>query len=309
MKKLILSIVLTTSLAFYSCKKESSPEPEPVSPVNTDNYLSLADFYLKNEVKLQTFTVNALTGGTYISPQTTTVFIAPSTTANASDYIQVGFKDIYTKSDMLLSDMTTQLYQGKPLESAGEFYINLEYKSNTTTSAPLTTLSVSQPAFKPIDKDMTTFTRYSDTIKAWVPSSGPNYSLYLSTSSYVSQILSYSNGPNPGAWFNTDRPIISNSAETAINFKPKAPISATAHAYLVFKKENCTVHIYPNSSGIFYYNYASIGLECTFVSFSIVDGKLYSSILPLKIEANQTINFDLKLTTTDEFKTALKALN
>lgn len=312
MKKLILSIVLTTSLAIYSCKKESSPESEPVKPVNTDNYLSAADFYLKNGVPLQTFTINGSTGGSFISTQGTTVNIPANAFANGGEIMTVEFKDIYKKSDMLFSNMPTQTIYNLPLKSAGEFFLKVSNSSNIPVAlAPAKAITVLQPFIDPMDKDMNGFVMLKDTFLGgnggW--SSNPSYTLIANAASYVFSFYSFGYPLSNGTWCNSDNSSYFGSfTQTTLTIQPNQSGQYT-DIFLVFKNISSMVHVYKWGGSDFVYTFAPVGLECTIVALDVRDGKLFSAFTPITISPNLKIKFDLKETTTEIFKAAVKALD
>src|ERR1017187_3980285 len=121
-KSLILLIAIT---AIVSCKKDTkssttTPTPTPAA----DNYSSVNAFFSKNGVAMQTYTINGTTGGSFTSPQGTTVTIPANAfltqaSVPVTGNVTIQFKDIYKKSDMLLSNMPTMMQSGAPLKSGG----------------------------------------------------------------------------------------------------------------------------------------------------------------------------------------------
>ena len=71
------------------------------------------------------------------------------------------------------------------------------------------------------------------------------------------------------------------------------------------------IHVYRAGLSIneFPYSYAPKGLECTLVALGVKDGKTYSAFVPITIGDNQTVNFTLSETTTDDFKAQLADLD
>ncbi|HWY97916.1 MAG TPA: hypothetical protein VNY36_02415, partial [Bacteroidia bacterium] len=111
-KTITVSFLLAIGL-FTACKKN-----EPILPAttntstNTDHYSSLQDFFAKNGVPLQTYTVNGNSGGNFTTPQGTKVIVPANCFIDklgnpVTGNVTIQFKDIYAKSDMLLSNMTT----------------------------------------------------------------------------------------------------------------------------------------------------------------------------------------------------------
>ena len=107
--------------------KESAHAAMSYAKAHMDELNISADFFEKNGVQMQTHTIDATAGGTFTSPQGTVVTIPANAFvtgggAPITGNVNIEFKDIYKKSDMLLSNMSTQTATG-PLKSAGEFFI------------------------------------------------------------------------------------------------------------------------------------------------------------------------------------------
>ena len=71
------------------------------------------------------------------------------------------------------------------------------------------------------------------------------------------------------------------------------------------------VHLYSTDSNgdEFSYLYAPVGLSATIVTIAEKERKIFASFTPITISSNQTVNIDLTETTTQDFKTKLKALD
>ncbi|MBA2613261.1 MAG: hypothetical protein H0U95_14930 [Bacteroidetes bacterium] len=315
MRKTILTIIIVSVAALYSCKKDKKNDPEvtlnPVAATAVDNYSSLDDFYAKNKVSKQTYTINTSTGGSFVTPNATTVNI-PANAFNATGNVTIEFKDIYKKSDMLLSNMTTQMFLGAPLKSAGEFFIKAVNANNVAVAiTPSAGINVMQPFLQPPDTSMLAFIAGLDTSggndMSWYNS--PGYTLLTNATNYVFSLYTFNSPVDSGTWCNSDN---------ASFFGAYPQTTLTLHAnqtgynpdvFLVFKNINSTVHVYKGTTDNFPYYYAPVGLECTVVAIGVNNGKLYSSFTPITIGANQTFNFNLSETTTESFKTSLKALD
>ena len=143
--KFILGISI---VAFASCRKDTMIVV-PENP-SIDNYSSLQDFYKTNGVVMQNYTIDANNGGSFTTPQGTVVVIPSNAFVTQSNQpvtgnVTVQFKDIYKKSDMLLSNMPTMLSYGEPLKSAGEFYIKVLSSNLVVQMAPGKKIEVDQP--------------------------------------------------------------------------------------------------------------------------------------------------------------------
>lgn len=91
----------------------------------------MQNFHEVNGVKSEFFTFNAATGGNFTSTKGSIIHIKPNSFIDAGNNIVTGqatleFKDIYTKSDMLLSNMPTGNSYGNNLVSAGEFFVRVK---------------------------------------------------------------------------------------------------------------------------------------------------------------------------------------
>lgn len=315
MKKIISLTFITTIIVVVSCKKHESSSTNSTPPPPTDNYASISAFFSQNAPAMQTYTVNATTGGNFTSPQGTAVTIPANafvTQAGApvTGVVTIQFKDIYKKSDMLLANMATMMSYSYPLKSGGEFYIKAISNNAAVTLASGQKISVSQPASLTggLDPLMQPFVAKDTVTHPWVYSAWDSVSIF--TQNYIFKLYQMNTPVDSGSWSNSDN---SNyfSAYTQTTLKLVANDSAYVYdtfVFLLFKNLSSMVHVY-NNYETFSYNYAPQGLQCTMVAVGIKGGKLYSSFIPITISANQTVNFSLSLTTTSTFTTQLQALN
>lgn len=311
----ILGIICVVMLA--ACKKEKLTYGQPSA-----TYSTLEDFYNKHEVKSQMFNVNASSGGTFTSSNGTIVTIpanafVTSSGAPVTGFVAIEFKDIYKKSDMLLSNIPSMLTDGRPLKSAGEFFIRVMSDNSPVELASGKKITIQQPVTSSdgvLDTAMTPFVQPLDTNfgGGWVPTIED--SLTWSTTAYVYSLYEYSGTASNGTWCNSDNSsYFSAYTQTplTLNVSNQSDYNQT-DVYLIFKNINSCVHVYPewNVSGINYiYQYAPIGLECTAVAFSAKDGKLHAAFTPIVISANQTISFSLSEMSESTFLNQLNALN
>lgn len=315
MKKKILVSLLSFTLLLVSCKKNKSPEPveEPVEqtqpPVNNDNYASLSDFYAKNAVVSQRFELLASAGGTFVSAKGSTIQIPPNAFVPANAQISVEFRDIYKKSDMLLSKAPTVTYGRLPLKSAGEFFLRAmqgNLPANTNTANPI---SVLQPVEGEPDKDMKPFVAVNDSSDQmrWVNS--PTFSVSPTPASYVFDMFQYASPMTYGSWCNSDNSTyFSAYQQTLLTMSVKKGIEFP-DVFLVFKDVTSMVHVYAGSNGEFPYSYAPKGLSCTVIALGVKNGKLHASFTPITISANMRVACEPTEISTEDFKAKLKALD
>jgi hypothetical protein len=333
LKKTLQVALLTgmVSVTLTQCKKDKveTPAGTPVVATTPVSYSSPADFFTKNGVQLQTYTINGTTGGTFTSPQGTIVTIPANAfiTSGAvpvTGTVKIEFKDIYKMSDMLLSNMATQTATG-PLKSGGEFFIKAVVDSVAVLLANGKKIKIEQPAMGlAIDPAMVPWVFNQDSA-VWKPAAIPNFtvgagtpnkepmdSLTLSTQGYVYSLYKFNNPAASGTWCNSDNSgYFSAYPQTSLTIHPSDTTTATnTNVFLVFTGINSMVHVYQSySSANFPYLYAPVGLQCTVVTLTIKNNKVYSSFTPITISTNQTVNYTVTETTTEAFKTKLNTLN
>ncbi|MCX6243814.1 MAG: hypothetical protein NTU98_03840 [Bacteroidetes bacterium] len=312
MKTLNLIILSVMILAIISgCKKKETTEETPA----VDNYSSIGAFYAANGAQLQTFTVTATTGGQFTTPQGTKVTIpadafVTQSGGNVTGSVSIGFKDVYKKSDMLLSKLSATTFWGIPMKSAGMFFIKATQNNAGLDLNPGKKIVIEQPLFGlPVDTAMIAMIQEGgqDSIQGgWVPS--PWDSLTGTLSGYVFSLYRFRVPADSGTWCNSDNPNYFTGPLTHLILHPLDSVSVyNTDVFLIFKNVNSMVHVYYNSTD-FPYDYAPLGLECTVVAVGVKGGKLYSSFTPITITANLTVNFSLTLTTTTAFLAQMAAL-
>jgi hypothetical protein len=311
LKNIAIAATIFSISAISGCKKDSTPTPTNTntnSQSNPDTYSSLSDFYAKNGVPLQTFTINGATGGSFTTPQGTKVRIPANAFWDNSNQVVTGpvtiqFKDIYKKSDMLLSNVPTMLRTGQLLKSGGEFFIKALSASVAVNLAPAKSIVVQQPNSLPKDSSMMAY--IADTT-GWTQNS--NY-VVDTAGSYLYQITTLCMPLNGGSLCNTDDyNYFSHYSPTSLTLQTTDTVSLyNFQAYLMFTGINttCVYHTYP------LYNGAPLGLQCTLVVVGVrlSNSKLYSAFVPITITANLNVSYHLTQTTTANFKTQLSALN
>lgn len=281
----------------------------------SDNYSSIQDFFSKNGVPMQTYTINGTTGGSFTTPQGTVVTIPPNAFVTQASVpvtgdVTIEFKDIYKKSDMLLSNVTTDSYYG-PLSSCGEFYMKASFNNSAVLLASGKKIEVTQPNNLTYIDTLGVMGPYiatpSDTM-VWIPSN--NDSVFYTPTAYIYNLYQFNSPIESGGWFNGDSPYpFLSCSQTMLTLIPSNNLDPYhIQVFLMFTNYSSATHLHYYGSSFIYY-YAPIGLQCTMVAFGIKDGKLYSSFVPITIGTNQTYNFTLSETTTAEFKTQLEALN
>ena len=307
--------IFAIMLATLSCKKDNDTIIAP-----KEIYTSVADFYKQNGVQSQNFTVNAATGGSFTTAKGTIIRVPANAFINnmgnlITGNVNIEFKDIYSKADMLLSDKPTITSWGTPLKSAGEFFITAKVNGNAIRLNGVNPIEVVQPAKEAVDTLMQPFVANIDSAKnggfAW-GNGGQFGNVRDSVNSYIFSLYTFKSPIDSGTWCNSDNQyFFNNYPQTVLTLHPiDAVDSFRTDVFLVFKTVNSMIHVYKDFSNPqnFTYYYAPVGLQCTVVAIGIKNGVLYSSFTPTTITANQTINFSLTATTTADFVAAIKLL-
>ncbi len=323
----MVAIAMIASAACSKKQNEIIPSPAPpASSGNADNYSSMEDFFLKNEVAMQHYAVDGVTGGSFITPQGTEVIIPANafitqSGGSVTGNVQVEFKDIYKKSDMLLSDKGTLLNNGSPLLSAGEFFIRVKSNNDAVLIANGKKIEVKQPQDAPLqDTVMAPFIGVLDSVVVpvqqppfvWTPAPVNNTVSWVNATTFMFSLYQFGSPASTGTWCNSDNPwYFSAYPQTTLTLHGNDdPVAFMTDVYLVFKNIKSMIHVYRSSiSNNFPYSSAPEGLECTVVAIGLKNNKLQSSFTPIIIGSNQTVNFTLSETTTEEFKAQVEALN
>lgn len=313
-KNLAGALIIATIAVVWGCKKDANAPPATSTQNNTtDNYSSMSDFFAVNGVSLQTYTVDASSGGSFTTSQGTAVTIPANSFytqqwQSVTGQVSISFKDIYKKSDMLLSNMPTNTHPGVPLKSGGEFYIKATQGGQSLNFAG--TITVKQPLGSfPIDSNMRSFFKPGDSL-GWIVSDTFGY-VEPALADYVFSLYKFTSPIDSGTWCNSDNSYyFSAYPQTLLTLQESDdPATYDTYVFLVFKNIDAMVHVYNGNGYAFPYYYAPVGLQCTVVAVGIKDGKVYSSFTPITISANQTVTFSMNPTTTADFKSQLAALN
>lgn len=317
LKRQACSVIIAAITIIAGCQKDATTTPSsgsgsPGGGGSPDNYSSTGSFFAKNGVPVQTFTVTNSAGGTFTTPQGTVVTIPANTFLNknfqqVSGQVTISFKDIYKKSDMLLSNMPTNMFNQAPLKSGGEFFI----KATAAGSAVLlaNTITIKQPLNAPLDSAMGPFVKPNDTV-GWIRNDSAGY-CQPTLAGYVFDLYQFNSPVDSGSWCNSDNPTyFSAYPQTVLTLQESDdPKTYDTYVFLVFKNLNSMVHVYNGNGFTFPYNYAPVGLQCTVVAVGVKGGAVYSSFTPITIGTNQTVTFSMTKSTTAEFKSALAVLN
>jgi len=310
--KISMMVAMSILLLTAGCKKDNN-----ATVASPDNYANLSAFYASNGVALQHYTVDAAAGGNFTSPQGTVVTVAPNSFLTQSGgavtgSVDIYFKDIYKKSDMLMSLVPTMSYWGAPIKSGGEFYIKASQGGTALILTGAKPIVVQQPLNgKPLDAAMAPMVMVVDspgqTGIVWAINGTDT--LRETPSNYVFSMFNFQYPVDSGSWCNSDNPnYFSGYTQCTITITETDTTEFGTGVFLVFSGLNSMVHVYQGGTN-FPYRYAPAGLQCTVVAVATLGGKLYASFTPITISNNLNVNFHLSLTTTAAFKSTLQQLD
>lgn len=311
--KIAYTILFATIITISACHKDDVIAPSTMS--NTDNYSSMANFFAKNGVTTQTYTITGSAGGSFTTPQGTVVTIPANAFANnlwqvVAGPVTISFKDLYKKSDMLLSNVPTNTFTGAALKSGGEFFIKATSGNMALNIASPLTIKQPLNGF-PLDSNMKVFIKPGNDTVGWIATDSAGYT-EPTLAGYVFSLYQFNSLVDSGSWCNSDNSTyFSAYPQTTLTLKESDnPANYDTYVFLVFKGINSMVHVYiKDSVNTFPYNYAPLGLQCTVVAVGIKNGTVYSSFTPITISTNETVTFSMSATTTASFKSQLNALN
>jgi hypothetical protein len=317
--KLLVFYLVIVIVSFLSCKKENPDDNTGNNITPTDNYSSMFDFYLQNQTKYQVYKIDASSGGSFTTPSGTKVNIPKNAFINlkykiVTGEVEIEFKDIYSKSEMVLNNITTKHISGEPLNSAGMFYIKATQENELLFLARGKSISVEQPSFgNPVDSDMKAFIwAEKDTTNGWVRPpvdslSFPIDTVYLQAASYIFRMNQFTPSLDSGTWCNTDKYFMGMDRSILKLFPHEDPQKFSTNVFLLFNNAS-TVLPAERWSNEFSFN-APLGFNCDIVAIGVNDGKLFSYFSNVDIVKDMKINFTLTETTTEDFKKQLEALD
>ena len=301
-------LLLTAAMMFTinSCKKDTLVE----SPTSIGPYNTLLDFYSKNGVPIQTFTINPTIFNTITGSQGTVFSISANTLLDITNTppagnVTVQLIEIYTKKDIVLSNKTTTSF-GQILKPAGEFYIN--FVANGIQYQP-TKMKVDMPNSASV-VGIQVYYGNVDNITGevnWVDNTPPivtndNFGYHFSLSNSV-----------PYSWVNCS--FITNVLpQTNITISTQVLQTGTSETvtmnlFLVFKTITSAVGAYnPTAPNTYTFYNIPIGKQASVVGIGV--GKLtkkpyFGMISATTVVASQSLTLTLTQSSEDQIKTEL----
>jgi len=320
-----LFLLLFLFVIYFGCKKSNVM----TSSGPNETYTSVNDFFAKNgKLPSQYFTVSGTVGGSFTGSEGTKVTFPPNAFIDGngkiiSGNVTVRLVELYNKSDMFFSGVLPVEDDNTLLHSGGEFFIGGTYNGQFVGLAPGKRFTALMPKdLKDTLANPIAFNFLRDSIDdngllGWDEANENNF-LNDSTNDYDSLINTATNYiwsgyhfsttfGDSGVWCNSDQEF-TNTNYGSINIIPTdSPSTYGTTVFLIFKIK-AMMHVY--QVGDAYPDpFAPIGYAATIVAVGVKNNTLYSSFTPVTISNGLNVNFKLKPTTSNQFKSALNALN
>jgi hypothetical protein len=312
MKNSILLTGIVVSVLFISSCTNDDLLPLPKYEPST-SYHSVADFHEKHGVPIHTYQFNAASGGTFSTPKGTIVEIPANAFLNStgqpiSGLVKLEIRDIYAKSDMVLSNVTT-MSEEMPLVSGGEAWFRITQNGQAVwlnNANPVTVKMRQLFGGTPMDLYTGENDATGDGVN-WVATGSPVQNGTFPDTAYFQFLLNEAIFEEVGGnWVNCDHPF-ANYTSTVLHLTLDGEYESS-HAYLLVDLSNTCVSLSRNSNQIDYH-YAPLGYAAHVVVIGIKGEKVFTAIEPITISENQTIQISPQETTVEEFKQLLQTLD
>lgn len=311
----LLALAAAACLTFTGCKKNNTDEsPAPSSTIK--------DFFEKTEVKSQTFTINTDNGQSSITGDQGTIVTFPEnafTTLDGSPItgtVSIELKEIYDKSDMVLSDRPTTS-DGRLLLSGGEIFISATANGQELKLDSNTNILIELAQTTDIDSTMGLFTGGIDSIGFnWTPVDIDSSRVVVGDSNWERDTIPcfyydpahYIYAISTLGWINCDR-FYDNGPSTNIHITCNGdPTTENTRVFIIFKNLNSVSSLWVYNS-TFDSGMLPVGEDITLIALGIKDGQEYFSKKDITISSDLNVSMDLAKASTEDITTTLEHLN
>ncbi|WP_324671324.1 hypothetical protein [Hymenobacter sp. GOD-10R] len=240
-------------------------------------------------------------------------FLLPSGMRPNTTPISVEFREITSKSDMVLSAMPTTAGE-QLLESAGQFYLKAKQGTTVLHLAPATHLRLSFQNTRLSSGTSNLQLFYGTTIKTlfnWLPQSNTDIVSGVSQDSVPGQPRAYRirlNNDSLG-WVNCGR-IITRTPQTTVSISVAGEnVQGTnTMVFLVFKALNSVVRAYPQTDNMFAAPNIPQGLQATVVVLRNVNDTYYLGQQTAQVGANHVFSPSMSSVSEAAAVAAIQAL-
>ena len=308
-------------LLFITLLSQCKKDQLEVSPINSSSsYLSLNDFFLKQGVKSQFFTIDQSNANdTYITGKNGTKIVIPQNAfvdtfgPIVSDKIQIELKEILSKSDMILSDQSSSCF-GQILESAGEVFIEARVNGKKIQLAEEKMMEISIPfktaLYTPYPDMMLYLGDNSNGSFTWFPDADTLFRDHVKADG-KSNTYNIFLGSNEYSWINCARFYMDRNDRTPLTIKPTFPLSSDtidSRLFLVFNDIHSVMNAYMNADHNFFTYKIPIGMNVTLVGIGIGKKKIYFGKKVITIKRNHLDNLEFVEASPEAIKKELDGL-
>lgn len=314
MKKIILSLLVLTTLGTIGCKKHETV-PAPVPTTNLDSY-----FENKETNAKQYFTVNSTASNSFTGNNGVVVGVPAHSFVYSNGDSVIGSVDFELMEILDVSDMVslkkTTRSDNEILVSGGQIKLLASQNSSQVFLAPGKALQISIPTTNP-DPQMELFVGNENASGDvnWLPSvvdTAQQDTLVIVTDTSSIGYYNFDFNTDSLGWINCDYFWNVSAPETTVAAHLPAEHDHTnTSCFLVFPNINSVISLYHNtgsSDGIFSTSYIPTGQTVIFVCISEIDGQFYSAFVNSTIGVDHVENINMTTTTEADLQAAIDNL-
>jgi hypothetical protein len=300
------------------------------NPYNTSSMMSnyrnstaIEKFFKQNQKPSQVFIINAQQENTVTGTGGTRVKIAPNSFVDKNGEVVKGdvefeMKEMYTKSDMILSNAHT-VCNDMPLKSGGEVFLGAERNGEPLILANDKPISVEIPATSQEPMQLFAGKPNRNTVN-WNLANSTNVTPVANSNSSTG--FSYNFTSANMNWLNCDKFMPGTSANTKVNVRlPQQYDTTNTAVFIVYRGQNTVTKFdgftkYDGSTrmlttqSMFDTKWYSVpqGSDVTIVAIAEINGQYYSSMDHTLIKKDHVADLVMTPTTLDQIKLDMEKL-
>lgn len=324
-------VLCIIALAIWSCKKDNDTDTTGGGggggSNNQTTYTGPTDYFTKNAVPFQTFTVNGTSGGIFTGSNGTKFTIPTAAFVNANNQpvtamVTIKIKEVYEKSQMFFSNIPTTSF-GSPLISAGMYYFEPSFNGDKLKFAPGKKLNAELPADS-IDFDMMPFNGQVGFLDLngdgiadgpeqvnWVPNDSLG-GMGGATISYDNTVpFNYLYIDDSTGWHNVDA-FYSSPSDISITVNTlNNPNPDSTFAFVWFTGFNSFWHLQHSTINNLVFESSHVKpVAASLIAITFTNNKIYADIKTLgALTANGVYDLNMHEVTDTELKNLILALN
>ncbi|MEO5564212.1 MAG: hypothetical protein ABIR18_12275 [Chitinophagaceae bacterium] len=301
-----LLISFLAVLTVTGCESETSFTKEK-EEVQT----SLEDFYSDNRSNAQSFSVPASSGGMTTTSGGIKIYFpgngfVTKDGALVNGDVSVNVKEVLTPYEMIFNNMPT-MAGGLPLESGGEFQINVTKNSQELILAPGKFLRIQMPKNNSANMNgMQVFNGVEDAngnVDWRVNTTPGNFVVGDSTLFAGSSLFSDNVG-----WINCDK-FYNDPTVTFSVYPANAPSNDSTNVFVHLTGRNTVVKMSWTQGLSYFRSDKLLALPSTIIGISVKNGQLYASLTPVNVRDGESVTMNFSKYTEKQLKEKLKTLH